>query len=145
MLRTVIGFILVLLSYNTTASANTAKSDPGWRYSALSMAGNGSFGGDFRNRSKRTAERLAEERCQMGNRALRCYTVSVRYKEGSQAISWLAGMRCHDVAIIVTGTSYEDAQKVLWNEAYHSGFDPNVDCDLKEENLLFFPADSIFD
>lgn len=144
MLHAVIGFIFVLLSIQHV-EANEAKHTGGWRYSALSMATDGSFGGDFRNTSKQAAERLATERCQMGNAKLNCSTISVRYREGSQNVDWLVGMRCKSKVFLVTGPAREQAVRLMWKLAHQAGFKPKADCDLRPENTHAFPADSIFD
>ncbi len=144
MLR-LIGSIFVLLTLHSTADARKAQSKV-WLYSALSMANIKGFGGAFGNVSQQTAERLATERCQRGSAGQSCFTVSVKYREGSPSIPWLAGMRCGgDRFILVKGQSRDDAIEVMWNEAYHSGFDPKIDCDLKAENMHLHPADDIFD
>jgi len=144
MLHTVIGFIFVLLSFSP-AEASQAKQHYGWRYSALSMSNNGSFGGAFGNASKERAERLATDRCQKSAPAGSCQTMSVRFQLGSQNVDWLVGMRCKDQVFIVTGPARDHAIRLMWRDAYQAGFNPKVDCDLREEHLHTFPADSIFD
>lgn len=134
---------LILLSGLQVATAQTQYG--GWKYSALSMAGDGSFGGDFGNQSKEMAERLATDRCQKSAPPGTCSIMSVRYREGSQNVDWLVGTRCRDQVFMVTGPSRDGSLRGAWKLAYRAGFDPKVDCDLREGHLHTFPANSVFD